>query len=63
MTTTVSVTGGTGRLGRALVPRLAAAGPEVRVLTRSNRNPPRESGWSAIYAPDTESWKRSPVHR
>lgn len=31
---TVLVTGGTGTLGRALVPRLAAAGHGVRVLTR-----------------------------
>lgn len=39
MTTTVLVTGGTGRLGRALVPRLTAAGHEVRVLTRRQRGP------------------------
>lgn len=45
MTTTILVTGGTGRLGRALVPRLAAAGHEVRVLTRSNREP-TEWGWA-----------------
>ncbi|WP_328387486.1 SDR family oxidoreductase [Nocardia sp. NBC_00416] len=39
MTTTVLVTGGTGRLGRSLVPRLVAAGHEVRVLTRRHREP------------------------
>ncbi|WP_433272240.1 SDR family oxidoreductase [Actinosynnema sp. CS-041913] len=39
MTTTILVTGGTGRLGRALVPRLADAGHEVRVLTRREREP------------------------
>ncbi|WP_028924268.1 SDR family oxidoreductase [Pseudonocardia acaciae] len=39
MTTTVLVTGGTGRLGRALVPRLAGSGHRVRVLTRSERRP------------------------
>lgn len=36
MTTTL-VTGGTGRLGRALVPRLLDAGHRVRVLTRGHR--------------------------
>lgn len=39
MTTTVLVTGGTGRLGRTLVPRLINAGHEVRVLTRRRREP------------------------
>ncbi|WP_327116225.1 SDR family oxidoreductase [Nocardia sp. NBC_01730] len=39
MTTTVLVTGGTGRLGRTLVPQLADAGHGVRVLTRSKREP------------------------
>lgn len=34
MTTTVLVTGGTGRLGREVVARLAAAGDPPRVLTR-----------------------------
>jgi uncharacterized protein YbjT (DUF2867 family) len=33
----ILVTGGTGRLGRALVPRLREAGAEVRVLTRHGR--------------------------
>jgi uncharacterized protein YbjT (DUF2867 family) len=37
MTTTVLVTGGTGRLGRTLVPQLADAGHRVRVLTRRER--------------------------
>ncbi len=37
MTTTVLVTGGTGRLGRTLVPQLADAGHGVRVLTRRER--------------------------
>ncbi|WP_280507016.1 SDR family oxidoreductase [Nocardia flavorosea] len=36
---TVLVTGGTGRLGRALVPRLLDAGHRVRVLTRKTREP------------------------
>ena len=36
---TILVTGGTGTLGRALVPRLAADGPEVRVLSRRPRPP------------------------
>lgn len=35
----VLVTGGTGRLGRALVPRLLDAGHRVRVLTRKTRAP------------------------
>lgn len=39
MTTTVLVTGGTGRLGRTLVPQLADACHEVRVLTREERKP------------------------
>jgi uncharacterized protein YbjT (DUF2867 family) len=37
MTNQVLVTGGTGRLGRALVPRLLDAGEDVRVLTRRER--------------------------
>jgi uncharacterized protein YbjT (DUF2867 family) len=37
MTSTVLVTGGTGTLGRRLVPRLAEAGFAVRVLTRHGR--------------------------
>jgi uncharacterized protein YbjT (DUF2867 family) len=35
MGTAILVTGGTGTLGRQVVPRLLAAGPEVRVLSRS----------------------------
>jgi uncharacterized protein YbjT (DUF2867 family) len=37
MTSPILVTGGTGRLGRALVPRLREAGADVRVLTRRGR--------------------------
>lgn len=37
MTEQVLVTGGTGTLGRLVVPRLVAAGCEVRVLTRQQR--------------------------
>jgi uncharacterized protein YbjT (DUF2867 family) len=36
MTTTILLTGGTGTLGRLLVPRLRAAGLHVRVLSRSS---------------------------
>ena len=35
MTSSILVTGGTGTLGRHVVPRLRAAGREVRVLSRS----------------------------
>lgn len=35
----ILVTGGTGRLGRALVPRLLDMGHDVRVLTRRKREP------------------------
>ncbi|MFC8943420.1 SDR family oxidoreductase, partial [Streptomyces griseoincarnatus] len=35
----VLITGGTGRLGRTLVPRLLDAGHDVRVLTRGRREP------------------------
>ncbi|WP_433510134.1 SDR family oxidoreductase [Nonomuraea sp. CA-143628] len=41
MTDPILVTGGTGRLGRRLVPRLLAAGHVVRVLSRK---PPRDGG-------------------
>jgi uncharacterized protein YbjT (DUF2867 family) len=37
MTQPILVTGGTGTLGRRLVPRLRDAGHDVRVLTRSSR--------------------------
>jgi uncharacterized protein YbjT (DUF2867 family) len=42
MTQPIVVTGGTGTLGRRVVPRLAEAGREVRVLTRHAR--PGEDG-------------------
>jgi uncharacterized protein YbjT (DUF2867 family) len=42
MTQPILVTGGTGTLGRCLVPRLRDAGHDVRVLTRSSR--PDEDG-------------------
>jgi uncharacterized protein YbjT (DUF2867 family) len=39
MTAPILVTGGTGTLGRLVVPRLRAAGCEVRVLSRRHRQP------------------------
>ena len=39
MTTPILVTGGTGTLGRAVVPRLQATGAPVRVLSRRDRAP------------------------
>jgi uncharacterized protein YbjT (DUF2867 family) len=42
MTMPILVTGGTGTLGRRLVPRLTAAGATVRILTRHDR--PDEDG-------------------
>lgn len=42
----ILVTGGTGTLGRRLVPRLRAAGSEVRVLTRG---PARQDGTGITY--------------
>lgn len=39
MTTPLLVTGGTGTLGRLIVPRLAEAGRTVRVLSRTPREP------------------------
>ena len=37
MSSTILVTGGTGTLGRLLVPRLLAAGREVRILSRTGQ--------------------------
>ncbi|MFD9126807.1 SDR family oxidoreductase [Kitasatospora sp. NPDC059571] len=39
MTSPILVTGGTGTLGRLVVPRLREAGREVRVLSRQRREP------------------------
>jgi uncharacterized protein YbjT (DUF2867 family) len=39
VTAPILVTGGTGTLGRLVVPRLRAAGAAVRVLTRQDREP------------------------
>lgn len=39
MTSTILVTGGTGTLGRLVVPRVRAAGHEVRVLSRHGHTP------------------------
>ena len=36
MTSPILVTGGTGTLGRSVVPRLRAAGVDVRILSRSS---------------------------
>ncbi|GAA3774816.1 NAD(P)H-binding protein [Plantactinospora mayteni] len=43
MTNPILVTGGTGRLGRALVPRLLSAGHAVRLLSR--QPPPDDRTW------------------
>jgi uncharacterized protein YbjT (DUF2867 family) len=45
--TTVLVTGGTGHLGRELVPRLAARGMDVRILSRQAR-PDVPAGVAAV---------------
>lgn len=47
--TSVLVTGGTGMLGSALVPKLVAAGHAVRVMSRQSR-PDIPSGASAVQA-------------
>jgi uncharacterized protein YbjT (DUF2867 family) len=39
MTSTILITGGTGTLGRQVVPLLRGAGCELRVLSRSHREP------------------------
>lgn len=39
MTSPILVTGGTGTLGRCVVPRLRAAGADVRILSRSGHAP------------------------
>jgi nucleoside-diphosphate-sugar epimerase len=41
VTAPVLVTGGTGRLGRLVVPRLREAGHHVRVLSRHDHESPR----------------------
>jgi uncharacterized protein YbjT (DUF2867 family) len=43
----VLVTGGTGRLGREVVPRLVSGGHDVRLLSRQDR-PPRPDGVEAV---------------
>ncbi len=43
----VLVTGGTGQLGREVVPRLVSAGHDVRLLSRQDR-PPRPDGVEAV---------------
>jgi uncharacterized protein YbjT (DUF2867 family) len=47
--TTVLVTGGTGALGRELVPRVAAAGHKARVMSRraGKNNGPGDTEWAA----------------
>jgi uncharacterized protein YbjT (DUF2867 family) len=49
MTVPILVTGGTGTLGRRLVPRLAAAGCAVRVLTRRDRPDPDPDSGGVTY--------------
>jgi uncharacterized protein YbjT (DUF2867 family) len=43
----VLVTGGTGQLGREVVPRLVSGGHDVRILSRQDR-PPRPDGVEAV---------------
>ena len=52
----IQVTGGTGTLGRNVVPRLRAAGPDIRVLSR----PAHASGDGIEYvATSGPSWPQS----
>src|SRR4030081_2777557 len=43
----VLITGGTGQLGRAVVPRLVSSGHDVRLLSRQDR-PSRPDGVEAV---------------
>ncbi|HEY3495929.1 MAG TPA: TIGR01777 family oxidoreductase [Polyangiaceae bacterium] len=53
----IVVSGGTGYVGRGLVPRLAGAGREVVVLTRSGRLPP---GLAQLPGVSALAWDASP---
>lgn len=61
----ILVTGGTGTLGRALVPLLTQAGHQVKVLSRRPRPavPSQALGPPATCAGATASPRRSPARR
>ena len=66
MTSLILVTGGTGTLGKLVVPRLREAGAKVRVLSRQAREDSRTATWStsaATWTPARESTPRWPGRR
>jgi nucleoside-diphosphate-sugar epimerase len=54
----VFVAGGTGVIGRSLIPPLVAAGHEVTASTRTPGRARRELGWAPRYA----SWRPGYAH-